>query len=87
MKRPGSKDHGLVLHDRFKKIDDNDLYEGKQHWAERERFKMSFKGDCGFGDFGNGQMTVIFTEKYNAKGVAELEGELQNSVLDMLCLR
>ena len=32
-------------------------------------------------------MVVVFTEKYNAKGVADLEGKLQNSVLDVLSLR
>ena len=32
-------------------------------------------------------MVLVFSEKYNAKGIADLEGKLRNSVLDMLSLR
>ena len=42
MERPGSKENGKVLCDRFKRIDDNGPYEGKST-GDRDRFTMSFK--------------------------------------------
>lgn len=40
-----------------------------------------------FSTSGMEKMMVVFTEKWNTKGVADLEGKLQISVLDMLSLR
>lgn len=40
-----------------------------------------------FSTSGMEKMMVVFTEKWNTKGVADLEGKLQKSVLDMLSLR
>lgn len=38
----------------------------------------------GFWEWING--ALVFTEKYNAKGIADLEGKLRNSVLDIFNL-
>lgn len=86
MERPGSKGYGIVLYDKSKGMDNNGPCEDKST-GDRDRFRASFEDDTIVFCFENGLMVVVFTEKYNTKRVADLEGKLQSSVLDMLSLR